>query len=800
MRFSLNWLRQWVPTELDAEAVADRLTAVGLEVDCLEALGEGLAGVVAARIIECSAHPDADRLTVCTVDDGSGDSLTIVCGAPNARAGLTAPLARIGTVLPGGLKIKAAKLRGVQSSGMLCSAPELGLGDDASGLMELDGKIVPGTPLADALGLPDHVIEVDLTPNRADCLSIRGIARELAAIESLECREPNVPEVAPVIDAVIQIELLSPVDCPRYVGRYIEGIDPAAKTPAWMVERLERSGLRSRGPGIDVTNYVLLELGQPLHAFDADKLDGGIRVRRARAGDRITLLDGQEVEPDPDILLICDHAGPVAMAGIMGGADSAVGDNTRRILLESAWFNPASIIGRSRRYGLATDSAHRFERGVDPELQRIAIERATALITEIVGGRPGPVVERIVAGHLPQRPEIELRAARVNLLLGTSLDDESIADRLRRLGMEVTPQAGLFKVRPPSARRDLEQEVDLVEEVARLSGYDALPSHAPGGRLRAVVESERSVAMRQIRHTLQARGFQEIMTWSFVSAEELHRLGQSGPAQPLANPLSQDLGVLRTCLLPGLLRTAASNLRHQQARVRLYETGHIFEAEAQWSERQRVGLLLAGAARPESWHETARQVDFYDLKGEIDHLACCLGHPERSLEYSACTKTWLHPGQSAEIRLGGEVIGECGQLHPELSASLEFSGPVFVAELDLESLRMRALPQFAGTVRFPSIRRDLALLVPEQVPGGRIRRVAAKSAGELLEKCIIFDIYQGEGIDLGYKSIAIGLILRDLSRTLTDEHVDQVVSRVVTALQNDCNIKQRGWTDGTDQS
>jgi len=792
MRFSLNWLRQWVPTELDAQAVADRLTAAGLEVDSLEPVGQALDGVVAAGIVECKPHPDADRLKVCTVDDGSGDLLTIVCGAPNARTGLIAPLARVGTVLPGGLKIKAAKLRGIESTGMLCSSPELGLGEDASGLMELDDSIAPGTPLSQALGLPDHIIEVDLTPNRADCLSIRGIARELAAIESLECREPEIADVPAMIEAAPDIDLRAPEDCPRYVGRYIEEIDPTASTPAWMVERLERSGLRSRGPGVDVTNYVLLELGQPMHAFDADRIEGGIRVRRAETGDRITLLDGQTIEPDDDMLLICDHARPVALAGIMGGAESAVGEGTRRILLESAWFNPASIIGKGRRLGLATDSSHRFERGVDPQLQRTAIERATALIVEIAGGKPGPVVECVDSAHLPGLPEIKLRPARVNHLLGTALTDAEIADRLRCLGMQVEADGESFRVRPPSARRDLALEVDLIEEVARLTGYDELPSTAPGGRLRAVVESERSVALDQIRLTLQARGFQEIISWSFVSAEELDRLGLPHTAQPLANPLSQEMAVLRTSLLPGLLRTAASNLRHQQSRVRLYETGHVFHAGDQWQERHKLGLLIAGLARPENWHGKTRPVDFYDLKGEIEHLAGCIGHLQSALEFVAVNRPWLHPGQAAEISLGGALLGECGQLHPQLAAELELPGPVFLAELDLQPLRARALPEFSGTVRFPAVRRDLALLVPEDVPAARIRRVATETVGKLLEKCIIFDIYQGAGIDSGYKSIAIGLIMRDLSRTLVDERVDEVVARVLQALALDCDVKQRG--------
>jgi len=792
MRFSLNWLRQWVPTDLDVESVADRLTAAGLEVDDFEAVGEGLDGVVVAEITECRPHPNADRLKVCEVDFGSDKPVTIVCGAPNARAGMKAPLATIGTCLPDGTKIKPAKLRGVASEGMLCSAPELGLGEDAAGLLELDESLQPGTPLARALGLPDHAIEVDLTPNRADCLSIRGIARELAAVVSQECREPEIARVPASLDDTVAIELADPEDCPRYVGRLIRGVDPGATTPAWMVERLERSGLRSRSPIVDVTNYVLLELGQPMHAFDAGMIEGGIRVRRARAGDRITLLDGQEIEPDEDMLLICDHEKPVALAGIMGGQDSAVGDATRDILLESAWFNPATIIGKGRRLGLATDSSHRFERGVDPELQVAAIERATALILEIAGGSAGPVVEQCVPDLLPATGSIRLRLERVNQLLGTDLDADRVAGILERLGMAVERDGSVFRVRAPSARRDLTLEVDLIEEVARLVGYDRLPARAPGGRLRAIVPSERSVAMHQLRSTLHARGFQEIMTWSFVAADDLSRLSMQDSAQPLANPLSQEMGVLRTSLLPGLLRTASANLRHQQSRLKLFETGHVFTAGTQWLESERLGLLICGAANPESWLEARRDFDFYDLKGEIEHLVGCLGHRSDSVQMAAHSAAVLHPGQSCVLTLDGRELGLAGQLHPAVAAELDLGTPAFIAELDLAVLRQRALPEFRGTARFPSVRRDLAVIVPESVPAAELQRVSAQAAGRRLERCIIFDKYQGEEIEAGYKSIAIGLILRDLSRTLTDEEVDSVMLAVAESLKKECNIKLRG--------
>ncbi|MDT8408826.1 MAG: phenylalanine--tRNA ligase subunit beta [Wenzhouxiangellaceae bacterium] len=788
----MNWLKQWVPSDLEAEQVADLLTGAGLEVDEISAIGEGLDGVVVGLISDCRPHPDADRLKVCEVDFGGEHSVTIVCGAPNARVGLKAPLATVGTTLPNGMKIKPARLRGIASNGMLCSAPELGVGEAADGLLELPEDAAVGQAVSQALGLPDQIIELDLTPNRADCLSIRGIAREFAALTGLDCREPVIQPQPATGTRRLDIELLDPQDCSRYVGRIIEGVDTAAATPAWMVQRLERCGLRSLGPIVDATNYVLLELGQPMHAFDLDAIEGGIRVRRAVEGDRITLLDGQQIEPDNDMLLICDHRRPLALAGIMGGADSAVGEGTSDILLESAWFNPASIIGKGRRLGLATDSAHRFERGVDPRLQQTAIERATQLIVEIAGGRAGPIMDVSKPEYMPETPVIELRTARVNKLLGTSLESVQVEQVLERLGMRLETIAGGFRVRPPSARCDLSIEVDLIEEIARLVGYDKLPSRAPRGRLRAIVLSERMASMQLLRASLQARGFQEILTWSFVSNAELERLSMADTAQPLANPLSQELAVLRTGLLPGLLRTASSNLRHQQSRLKLYEIGHVFSGGDQPLETERLALLVAGDAAPESWHIKRRGVDFFDLKGELEQLWRCLGHAPDALEYRAAPRDWLHPGQSAELLIDGELVGWAGQMHPAVAGKLGLEVGVFVAEMALLPMRERDVPEYRGLQRFPAVRRDLALIVPESVPASKLKKVSQKVAGALLEECIIFDNYQGKEIESGCKSLAIGLILRDVSRTLTDGEVDSIVVTVMESLKRECNIRLRG--------
>ncbi|MDX1625803.1 MAG: phenylalanine--tRNA ligase subunit beta [Wenzhouxiangellaceae bacterium] len=794
MRFSVQWLKQWVPVDLAPEDLAERLTAAGLEVDDVQQIGRDLDGVVVGHITACAPHPDADRLRVCTVEHGASEPSTIVCGAPNAREGLKAPLARPGTRLPDGTKIKPAKLRGVRSEGMLCSAPELGVGEDADGLLELPADAEAGTAVTEVLGLPDAVLELDLTPNRADCLSIRGIAREVAAIESLPFDAPEMAAVRSALDREIPIHLEAPAACPRYVGRIVAGVDPAARTPAWMIQRLERCGLRSLGPIVDVTNYVLLELGQPMHAFDLDRIRGGVHVRMADGDERITLLDDREIVPDEDMLLICDDERPLALAGIMGGRESAVGDGTRDILLESAWFAPEAIAGRARRLGLSTDSSHRFERGVDPGLQMQAVERATRLIVDIAGGRPGPVIEATDAEHLPGEVRITLRPERVNRLLGTELDGEAIAALLRRLHMDVEAGSGEdLAVVPPTSRRDLESEIDLVEEVARMVGYDALPSRAPRGRLRVQTPSETDAGLGPVRATLQARGFQEIMTWSFVSADELGEIEADAAAQPLANPLSRDLAVLRTTLLPGLLRTADANLRHQQRRIRLFETGHVFLAgDEGFDEPSRLGLLLAGPAGREHWGAQRRVADFHDLKGEIEHLVTCLGHGMDAMSFTRCERPWLHPGQAAELALQGRPAGWLGQLHPALSSKREFDDPVFVAELDLGLLRGRGLPQYSGLARFPSVRRDLALIVPERVEAARLERTARDVAGERLEGCIIFDVYQGTGIESGYKSIAIGLIFREVSRTLKDQEVDELVSAITERLAREWSARLRG--------
>jgi phenylalanyl-tRNA synthetase beta chain len=791
VKINYQWLKSWVDTDLDAESVAERLTLAGLEVDECRAVAPALDGVVVGSIVDVQPHPDADRLRVCRVE-GDVQERTIVCGAPNARAGLKAPLATLGSVLPGGLKIKPARLRGVASEGMLCSAPELGLGENGSGLMELPDDAPVGERLTSYLMLDDHVLDIDLTPNRADCLSVRGLARELSALTGVPVSGPAFAPVQADVDVAIEIELQAPSDCPRYLGRVIRGVDVKAPTPLWMVEALRRCGIRSLGPVVDVTNYVLLELGQPMHAFDRDKLSGGIRVRRARAGERMVLLDEREVELDPDMLLICDQSRALAIGGVMGGLESAVSDETTDIFLESAWFNPASIIGRARRLGLATESAHRFERGVDPELQRLALERATELVLAIAGGSPGQVLEALNEAYMPTTPEVRLRPERVNRLLGTELSTGAIVASLTRLGMRVIEKDEEFRVTPPSARRDIEIEVDLIEEVARLQGYDQLPSRRPGGRLKLAPIPEAEVPQRRLRRQLAARGFQEIITWSFVAEQELASLGLHEGAQRLANPLNRDMAVLRTSLLPGVLKTASANFRRQHDNFRLFEIGTCFiNNPAGFSEPHRLALFMTGRVSGEHALGAGRAIDFFDVKGEVEQLLALNGVGGQ-LRLERSEQSWLHPGQGADLYLDDQLMGSLGQVHPALARAMDWAGTGFVAELDVDGIRKAQLPVHQRSSRYPSVRRDIAVVVPDQVPASALMAGIRRAGGKLVEKCVIFDEYRGEGIETGHKSLAMGLILRDVSRTLRDDEVEAVIGRIVDGLTRDFGAKLRG--------
>jgi phenylalanyl-tRNA synthetase beta chain len=792
MKFSENWLRQHVRTDASRDALAATLTAIGLEVEDVTPLGAGLDGVVVARILDCAKHPEADRLQVCQVDAGRGAPLQIVCGAPNARPGLIAPLATIGATL-GGITIKAAKLRGVESNGMLCSAKELGLDADASGLLELPDDASVGTPLAEYLGLPDASIELKLTPNRADCFSVRGIAFDVAAA----CNSVVTPfEATPVVsagNAALRVELHADADAPRYVGRVIEGVDARRRAPAWMAERLRRSGIRPVSLLVDVTQYVMLELGQPMHAFDRDLLEGPVGVRRARGGESVTLLDGREVALDPEFLLVTDADRPVALAGVMGGFDTRVTDATRNVFLEAAHFAPPAIIGRGRRLGLYTDAGHRFERGVDPELPRQAIEYATRLILDLAGGTPGPVVEAVLPEHLPQPQPIRLRRARLARVLGLAIADAEVERILHALGLGVEPIEDGWQVTPPARRFDLALEEDLIEEIARIHGYDAIPATLPGGATVLHAPSEMRVDEADVRRQLAARSLLEAVNYAFVDAALLAHWQLDGNAVPLANPLSAELAMMRTALLPGLVAALARNVARQQARVRLFELGNVFARPVAAGEAPvetlRIAAVACGMATSEQWSEPDRPVGFHDLKGDLESLAAQCG---ASLEFRRSQALWGHPGRSADVYRDGVRLGWLGQLHPRLQQALGLDVEVVAFELDLEPLLVRPVPKAQPLSRYPSVRRDLAFVVAEDVSWAALRTTVKAAAGVFLRDLVLFDRYVGKGVETGFKSLAMGLILQDEARTLTDRDVDAVVADVMAALQREHGAVIRG--------
>ena len=789
MKFSENWLRQHVKTSATRDELAATLTAIGLEVEEMTVLGAALDGVVVARIVECARHPQADKLQVCQVDGGGEQLFQIVCGAPNARPGLVAPLATIGTRV-GELTIRAATLRGVDSNGMLCSARELGIDADASGLLELPADAPVGTPLAEYLGLPDASIELKLTPNRADCFGVRGIAFDVAAATGCEVEALDSMPMPPLHDATLPIELNAGADAPRYLGRIIEGVDATQPTPLWIAERLRRSGVRPISLLVDITQYVMLELGQPMHAFDRDLLAGPVGVRHARAGETLKLLDGREVAVDPGFLLITDADRPIALAGLMGGFDTRVTEETRNVFLEAAHFAPSAIIGRSRKLGMHTDAAHRFERGVDPELPRIAIEQASRLIIDIAGGSPGPVVEAVLPEHLPQPQPIPLRRARLARVLGTQVGDAEVSRILTALGLGVAVQADGWMVTPPARRFDLSIEEDLIEEVARIHGYDAIPVSLPGGGTRLVTPSETRSSEHDARRQLVARDYLEAINYAFVDTALLDTWELGGQGVALANPLSAELGVMRPSLLPGLAAALARNAARQQLRVRLFEIGKTFamaETGQPPCETRRIAAIACGKASAEQWGIAERAVDFQDIKGDLDSLAALSG---AALDYRPSSDAFAHPGRSADVyrldEAGGEVrLGWIGQVHPRLQQMLDIDVEVVAFELELDLLLARQLPRAGAMSKYPSVRRDLAFVVAESVSWATMQASVRGAAGQALRELRLFDRYAGKGVENGFKSLAMGLILQDETRTLTDRDVDAVVADVVATLERE---------------
>ena len=791
MKFSERWLRELVPTTATREQLESTLTAIGLEVEGSEVLGQGLDNVVVAQIRECVRHPEADRLQICTVDAGSHGTLQIVCGAPNARPGLKAPLALVGATV-GEITIKPAKLRGVESNGMLCSAKELGIDADASGLLELPADAPVGTPLGEYLGLPDAVIELGLTPNRADCFCLRGIARDVAAATGTPLAERKIEVVPAQSTATLAITLDAGADAPRYVGRVIEGVDAKAATPLWMAERLRRSAIRPVSFLVDVTQYVMLELGQPMHAFDRDRLQGPVGVRHARNGETLKLLDGRDVTVDEGFLVITDADRAVALAGVMGGHDTRVTDDTRNVFLEAAHFAPAAIIGRSRKLGMHTDASHRFERGVDPQLPREAIERATALILEVAGGTPGPVSEVTIDAGVPAPQPVSLRRARLARVLGVTIADADVERILRSLGFAVTATADGWTATAPSSRFDIAIEEDLIEEVARIHGYDAIPTTLPAGGAAVRAPSETRVPDAVMRRQMVAQDYLEALTFAFVDARQLQAWRMEEGSVALANPLSAELAVMRTSLAPGLASALARNSARQQSRVRLFEIGNVFHATNDAPlHTKRIAAIACGTAADEQWGDAdgKRGVDVFDLKGNLDALAALSA---TALDYRPARLPWTHPGRCAEVFRSDVKLGWIAELHPALCNALDLPARTCAFEVDLVPLAQREVPKSRTLSRFPSVRRDLALVVPRTIEWESLARSVRSAAGEWLRELVLFDVYTGPGVGTDEKSFAMGLILQEESRTLTDQDVNAVITRVIDAVASGHGAVVRG--------
>ena len=791
MKFSEQWLRRWVSIEADAQELADKITMAGLEVDGIETVAGEFTGIIVGEIVACEQHPDADKLRVTTVNNGS-EEVQVVCGAPNARVGIKVPFATVGSVLPGNFKIKKAKLRGVESFGMLCAEEELGMAESSDGLMELPLDAPVGQDIREYLGLDDKVIDVDLTPNRGDCLSIAGLAREVSANFLAEVTEESVSPVAPAIDDTFAIKVEAPAGCPRFVGRVIRDVDVTKTTPLWMVERLRRSGIRSIDPVVDVTAYVMLELGQPMHGYDLDKLSGSINARMAKPEEKLALLNGEEVTLNEKILVIADEQRALGIAGVMGGQDSGVSSETKNIFLEAAFFDPIAIAGKARSFGLHTDASHRFERGVDFQLQTKAIERATALINEICGGKPGPVTEVASKEHLPTLREVNLRSEKVDSLLGMHIENSHIEALLTRLGlgMESTGE-GIWTVSVPSWRFDISIEEDLVEELGRIYGYNNLPETIPSALLKMKQVDEALVKESDLRRVLTSRGYQEAVSFSFI-APELHELfDPKHEPVALANPIASDLSVMRTSLLPGLVKTVGYNLNRQQSRVRLFETGLTFVKEAGiLTQEPMLATIITGDRYPESWQVKAETVDFFDLKGDFSALLE-LGQNADQFSFRKGEHPAMHPGQCAEIVRDGTVVGHMGAIHPSVAKKMSVPTSVFMVEVQLNAVIEGKVTAFKSLSKFPEVRRDLALIVEQSVAAGRLEQVIREESGELLRDVRTFDIYSGQGIEEGHKSLAMGLTLQHGSRTLKDEEVNQLIDKVISRLEQEFKASLR---------
>ncbi|WP_336166106.1 phenylalanine--tRNA ligase subunit beta [Acinetobacter sp. 161(2023)] len=785
MKISENWLRTWVNPAIDSDTLSDQLTMLGLEVDELAPVAKPFTGVVIGEVLTVEQHPDADRLRVTTVNIGSGEPLQIVCGAPNVRAGMKAPVATIGAVLPGDFKIKKGKLRGIESQGMLCGASEIDLEDKIDGLLELPADAPVGVNIREYLKLDDNVIDISITPNRGDCFSIRGIAREIAVINKLQMNEP----VINTVDATVADEkkvVISTEGAPRYLGRVVKNVNVKAATPEWMEQALSRSGIRTHSILVDVTNYVLMELGQPMHAFDLSKIEGTVHVRQATQQEKLQLLNDQEVELQEDIMVIADDQKALAIAGIMGGLASSVTDDTTDIFLESAFFAPLAIAGRARRFGLHTDSSQRYERGVDFELPLIAMNRASQLIQQLAGGEFGPITVAEKTDLLPNKREaIELKQAQVDQLLGYQVAGEFIADALTRLGCKVTVKAeGEWSVVPPSHRYDMAIYQDLIEEVARIDGYDNIQISLPSMDVKFAKYQDR-FELAELRQTIVTLGYQEAISFSFADAKLEKQLNPEVKPLMLANPISSDLAAMRSTLLSSLIPCVQYNLNRQQSRVRFFEFGLRFDYQnakniEDLQQTPTLALVAVGSQEPESWHIKPQPMDFFDFKGEVEEV---LAAGRVKVEYVRSERAWLHPGQSAEILVDGKSIGYLGRLHPSLENELDLS-TTWVAELDQAAVLQSYVSNFTELSRFPSVRRDIALLISDNINVRDIQQLIEQTGGELLDSTWLFDVYTGQGVEEGKRSLAFALLWQHPSRTLEDAEIKSGMDNIIKVLEN----------------
>ncbi|MBO2641232.1 phenylalanine--tRNA ligase subunit beta [Shewanella algae] len=794
MKFSESWLREWVNPAISRDELTHQITMAGLEVDDVIAVAGDFSGVVVGEMVECGQHPDADKLRVTKVNVGSEELLDIVCGAPNCRQGLKVAVAVVGAVLPGDFKIKKAKLRGQPSHGMLCSYGELGIEIESDGIIELPLDAPIGTDIREYLQLNDVIIDVDLTANRADCLGMVGLAREVGVLNRLNVTEPSWEAANVSSERRVEIDVANPEACPRYLGRVVSNVNVKAQTPDWMVEKLRRSGIRSIDPIVDITNYVLVEFGQPMHAFDLDKIDGGIKVRLGNGEEKLTLLDGNEIIVPADTLVIADNSQALALAGVFGGEASGVSEQTRDIMLECAFFAPLAIMGKARRLGLHTDSSHRFERGVDPELQHKAMDRATRLVLDICGGEAGPVVEAKSEAHLPKAADIKLRRSKLDKLLGHQIGDADVEEILTRLGFQVEKQGSDWQVKTATYRFDMAIEEDLIEEVARIYGYNNIPNTAPLAHLSMTDHKESDLKLSRVRAMLVARGFQEAVTYSFVDPKLQKLVHPDSEAMVLPNPISSEMSAMRLSMFTGLLNAVGYNQARQQTRVRLFETGLRFipDAQAESGVRQQamLGAVIAGPQSDEHWSMESKTVDFFDLKGDLEAIIG-LTVSEAEFSFKGAQHPAMHPGQCAEILRNDRVIGYIGAVHPSLEKPFGLNGKTIVFELELDALLQAKLPQAQAVSKFPANRRDIAIVVDEEVAAGDVMTLIRKVGENQLVGLNLFDVYRGKGVEQGKKSLAIALTLQDNTRTLEEKEIAEMVDTVVSALKSEFNASLR---------